>query len=351
MKWVGGITAVLSLIFAVQQAIQLVSDNRDQRRQVAELYAVGKQQQSAADFGGAWSSFEQALKTAEQGGQLAKLTGQLGKERFELRQAQEDLAMEWLRNTRVSQGQSFSDIVDKLVPVLVRGAAGSGGGRKADLLAHTGWANFLRWRDGNQQLDPAQQYQEALDIDAANPYAHAHWGHWILWRREKMEDAQRHFSAALASGQAREYVRQMQLTALKNLGEQGEGEFLAAVNDMRRNNEQIGSAFRNELYSIYYFACAASHDASRFTRLVAAVPAVEQIDTVKALFYTPDGAQSNGAKRASLDACLATLLEAAGQAEEALRLWQALRQQFPPGTGNRYGDRAQEAIKRLSPGR
>ena len=75
LKWVGGITAILSLLFGLQQTIQLVSNLRERQRHIAELYKVGKLQQSTADYKGAWASFEQALKTAEAGEQLPKLTG------------------------------------------------------------------------------------------------------------------------------------------------------------------------------------------------------------------------------------------------------------------------------------
>jgi hypothetical protein len=224
LKWVGGVTAVLSLIFGLRQITQIVSDVRERQRQVAELSKIGKLQQGAADYESAWGSFEQALKTAESGGQLAKLTGQLSAERRELRKAQEDLAMEWAENARPSRGQTFSDVVDKVVPVLNRGITSASGARKADLLAHFGWANFLRSRDGRQDLNPEQQYREALEIDPTNPYAHAHWGHWNLWRSEKkMEEARGHFSAAIAAGRARGYVRKIQFAAWKNLRGEGDG--------------------------------------------------------------------------------------------------------------------------------
>jgi hypothetical protein len=351
LKWVGGITAILSLVFGLHQMTQLVSNLRERQRHIAELYKVGKLQQSTADYEGAWASFEQALKTAEEGEQLPKLTGQLGEERRELRKAQEDLAREWLENVhvRLSEGQTFSNIVDKLVSVLSRGATSASGARKADLLAHVGWANFLRWRDGHLDLNPEQQYRQALEIDPANPYAHAHWGHWKLWQREKLEDTRQHFSTAIASGRARDYVRRIQLAALKNFGEEGDSEFLTVVNDMRKNNEKIDTWIRNYLDSIYYFACSGRYDAKLFTKLLAAVPATEQLATFQALFYGAHDEDFDKGKRPSRDACLATLLEAAGQREEALRIWLALRQNFPPKDGSRLGDRAQDEIKRLSP--
>jgi hypothetical protein len=353
LKWVGGITAILSLLFGLHQMTQLVSNLRERQRHIAELYKVGKLQQSTADYEGAWASFEQALQTAEGGGQLVKLTGQLGEERRELRQAQEDLAMEWLANVhvRLSEGQTFSNVVDKLVPILSRGATSASGTRQADLLAHVGWANFLRWRDGHRGLNPEQQYRQALEIDPANPYAHVHWGHWKLWSGEKLEDTRQHFSTAIASGRARDYVRRIQLAALKNLGAEGDREFLTVVNDMRKTNETIDPQSRINLYSTYVFACSMRYDADLFTKLLAAVPATEQLATFQALFYGAHDEDFDEGRRSGRDACLATLLEAAGQREEALRIWLALRQTFPPKAGHRLGDRAQDAIKRLSPRR
>ncbi len=322
LKWVGGITAVLSLIFGLHQMIRLVSDVRERQRQITELYKVGKLQQGNADYSTAWASFEQAMKSAEPGGQLAKLTGQLGDERIKLREAQEDLAMDWLRNIRTSGDQTFSDIVDQLVPVLDQGIVSASGTRQADLLAHVGWANFLRWRDGHRELNPEQQYRQALTIDPANPYAHSHLGHWQFLQRENIAAAKEHFLAAMATGRAQDYVRKIHLAALKNLGSDGDGEFLAVVNDMRKNNETIDAQTRADLYSIYYFACSNRYDAERFAKLLAAVPAAEQVATFRALFYGKHDSDFDQWKRPGWDACLATLLEAAGQREEALQIWQ-----------------------------
>jgi Tfp pilus assembly protein PilF len=343
LKWVGGVTAILSLILGLYQVTRLVSDVRERQRHLAELYAVGKEQQSAGDFQSAWTSFEQALKTADEGGQIAKLAGQLGAERHQLREAQEDLAMVWLENIRVPQGQRFSDIVDKLVPILSRGVGSASGLRKADLLGHVGWAYFLKARDGSGNLNPEQHYRQALEIDPGNPYAHAHWGHWILRNRENLADATRHFSAAVASGRALPYVRQIQLAALGNVrSERTQEEFLRVVNDMLKNNEKIEARTRSDVYSIYYFALSAGET---FQRLRAAVPATEQIAMIRALFYETDFDRSKIPNR---EASLAILQEAAGLRDEALATWLAMRSGLPANTRGPVVDRADAAIKRLS---
>jgi hypothetical protein len=346
LKWVGGVTAFLSLVFALHQFIQMVADVRERQRDITELYKAGKLQQGAADYQAAWTSFEQAAKKADSGGQLAKLTGQLGKERRELRAAQEDLAMEWAENVKVPQGKTFSDIVNKLVPVLTRGAAGASGVRKADLLAHLGWAYFLKARDDSLSLDDPvrlnieNHFREALEIDPGNPYAHVHWGHLILWDGKTPDDAIRHFAAAIASGRVRPYVRGIQLAAFHNRGEDGDAEFLRVVNDMVKNNEKVDATTRSDVHFIYYVALNSDKD---FRRLIAAVPATEQIAMIRALFYDADFDES---KIPTREIYLAMLQEAAGLRDEALKTWRAVRFDFP--TNTYVTVRADASIKRLS---
>ena len=346
MKWIGGVTAILSLIFGLYQITQLLADVRERQRQVAELYKVGKDQQDAGNYESAWATFEQAASTADSGGQLAKLTGQLGKERRELREAQEGLAMAWVENVKVPQGKTFSDIVNKLVPALTRGAAGESGVRKADLLAHLGWAYFLKARDDSLSLDDQvrlnieQHHREALEIDPGNPYAHVHLGHWKLWMGGEIEDARQHFSSAVASGRVRSYVRGIQLAAFHNRGEDGDAEVLRVVNDMIKDSETVDTNTRSDVYGIYYFAL--NSDKS-FQRLIAAVPATEQIGMIRALFYDADFDPS---KIPTREIYLAMLQEAAGLRDEALKTWLAMRSGL--STDSIFTTRADASIKRLS---
>ena len=313
LKWVGGVTAVLSLFFGLYQLTQLVADVRERQRQVAELYEVGKDQQDVGDYESAWASFEKAVKSAEAGGLLAKLTGSLSKEQRRSRDAQEDLAMAWVENMKVPQGKTFSNVVNPLVPVLTRGATGAGGVRKADLLAHVGWANFLISRDGVLKLDIDEKYSEALRLDPDNPFAHAMRGHWLIVNGDHLMEAQQEFAAALKSGRERQFVRKLQLAALQWVRtDEDMFEIIRVFNEMRKDNESLPEETRSrilrDIYSMYREELLAKLDQI--------LPADEHLATYQWLLQGSDATKSN-----DQTFFLARLSEAAGDCDRAQRLY------------------------------
>ena len=348
LRWAGGLTAILSLVFAVQKALQLVTDGRERRRVTAEHYQTGKLQQSAADYASAWTSFDNGLKAAEPGGQLARLTGQLTKERRQLREAQEDLAMEWLRNVRVSpdRGETLSGVAQKLLPVLNTGIVSGAPERKADLLAHLGWAHFLMYRDNRTEFNPELQYKQALQADQQNVYAHAFSAHWQLWqgRAPALKEANRHFAAALATNKARDQVRHLQFAAYVNLGQAGDLELLRLFNEMRKNKEPIDDAAKNRLWNVYWSVCPPRTTVA-FDSVLKAIPIAEHMETFQTLF-----ADFEEGKSFERDACKAALLEAAGQRAEAREVWVALRARLNKPFQREWRERADLALRRLPAG-
>ena len=343
LKWIGAVTAFISLTLGLVQVTKIAAEVQERRRFISETIVAAVQQQKSGDYETAWLSLDQAQKSADEGGELAKLIGHLDQERRQLRQTQEDLAMEWVRNARLAEGQHFADLVDKLLPVLVRGASSASGVRKADLLAHIGWAYFLKTRDTSANLDPATQYQQALALDPGNPYAHAHWGHWILWQRGSADEARRHFDAAVASGRELSYVRGIELAAWRNArSATSDGALLRVVNDMHNNHEKIYATIGSDVWNIYYSTFSESDD---FGKLIAAVPAADQIALIQLLFYGPE---FDPTKIPSREAYLAILEEAAGQRGEALKRWRALRAMLPADAAASLVTRTDAAIQRLS---
>ncbi len=342
MKWVTRATAVLALVFAVQQVMKTVADVRDRRRQVEELVASEAIQKKNGDYEHAWASLEQAITIAESGGVIAKLTGQLSTEARELRTAQENLAMAWLDNIDVGPGHTFTEVVDRVSPVMTRGAAIAGGPRKADLLAHLGYASFLQSREGHPSGDPERQYRDAIAIDPDNPYAHAYLAHWLFWHGAPLAQTNGEFNAALASGRAKDYVRVLQLAAMKNRGAEGDPEFVAIVNDMRKNKEGVEPSMRADLYQIYAPICGYREDRAALARLLAVTPAAEQAATVKLFLVDQPG--QDPAQRATREACLATLYEKAGDRAAAVEAWGTVRRDAPAGDPNGLLKRAAAAL-------
>jgi len=343
LKWVCAVAALVLLLLGLNQASKVFAEIRDRQRQIGELQATADQQQRAGDFPAAWASLERALAATNEGSYFATLAGPPDAERLAVRAAQEDLAMAWLQRASVPQSRTVTDIVDQLLPVVTRGiATTTSGRRKADLLAHLGWASFLKSTDGTEgsdHSDPESFYRQALDADPTNPYAHAHWGHWMAWTRRPLAEATPQFDAALASGRARPYVRRVQLAALRLTDmPAAEAAFLGAVTDMVRNQEPVDPPVRRDLYALYSRAFT---DDVRFARLAAAVPPTVQIAALRTLFFDVDLAPSRVPLR---DAYLARLQEAAGDAPAALETWRSILAALPASASGPVADRARAAV-------
>src|SRR6188768_3412898 len=152
-KGLGYATALLTLIFGISRIWDAASAHYAKKKQVAQLLAAGEVQRAGSDYRGAWDTFEKAA--------AVQATP-------EVAHAQEDVAMVWLRKIRVPEGQTFTAIVNKVSPVLINGVLKSDGVRKADLLAHLGWGDYLRYRENQRELHPDTYFDDALKVDPSN---------------------------------------------------------------------------------------------------------------------------------------------------------------------------------------
>ena len=163
--------------------------------------------------------------------------------------------MRWLREVRLVAGKEmFTDVVNRVLPVLADAAISARGQRAADVRAHMGWAEYLRTRDGAASLDPVAHYRKALQAERTNVYAHAMWGHHVMVTRGPIADAVQHLSAALQSGRDRPFVRRLQLSAMLYYHEApGQAEALRVVNEMHAAGEAIDPAMRERLWTYVYY--------------------------------------------------------------------------------------------------
>ena len=234
--------------------------------EVARLLAVARAQRADNDFAA-------AMKTLDDVTVLAPANE-------DARVAREDIAMAWLRQARVAASANFTTVSTPLARVLDEGVPRATGSRQADLIAHRGWAEFLRERDEPEHHDPSAFYARALAVDGANPFAHAMLGHWMLWDHQDRAAALAHFDAAVASGRERPWVRYLEIAALKsNSFTDNAAEIVRVANAVRREGGTIDAAIRRDIHSLYYSVGRDKDDP-----LLAALPPEEHVTFYRWLF-------------------------------------------------------------------
>jgi tetratricopeptide (TPR) repeat protein len=332
LKWVGYLTAIFSLCATVFGVAKYLYGRAEMRKNLTALLVTEAEEQKLRDYSSAWQTLEKAAK--------------LDPDSAKVRAAQEKLAMIWLEDIHIQEKQKFSDVTQKLEPILLRAvAAARPGPQQADLRAHIGWAYFLETRDGRFDLDPAGPYREAVAEDPKNPYAEAMWGHWILWDHcYGIKEAAPHFAAAIASQREGDFVRHLQLSALLNCNtEEADQEVIRVANAMRKEQRTLSDWERSHILGIYYFELA--HQTAKSSAFINAVPPAEHVATFHWLFDVLDSDDSTN--RWSRVYYLAVLQEAAGQRDEALANYKLLLSQTSPRTST-YWEAANAAVKRLS---
>ncbi|MBM2846961.1 MAG: hypothetical protein HW407_2273 [Bacteroidetes bacterium] len=176
------------------------------------------------------------------------------------REAQVDLAMEWLRNVRIPPGQkeqTFTEIVEKLAPVLHLAVDTKRREYTATVQAHIGYATYLLFKEGNRGVNVENNFRTALQLDSTNVFANAMYGFWILYPGhgdQSIDDANLHFDAAVRSGKERTFVRHLMFSAVRNAsGPAYEAQVIKIANDMRKNHEEIGREERKKILSKAYW--------------------------------------------------------------------------------------------------
>ncbi len=261
--------------------------------------------------------------------------------------AREDCAMRWLREIRVRVGkETFTGIVNRVLPVLAEGAAGASGQRQADLLAHMGWADYLRSREGPGGHDPPAHYKKALAAESSNVYAHAMWGHYLVARKELTAEGTQHFAAAVAGGRDRPFVRRLQFAALIEYGAfDSQIEALRVAGEMRKNGETPDADMRERLWRVYSERLYLGDWRTQRPRFMSAVSGADGPATFRWLFPEEQVREN---RRELWRFFMASLEQAAGEREAALVSYEALRDDLVrQRSSGSVLDAALEAIKQL----
>jgi hypothetical protein len=290
----------------------------ERTRQVAALVETATGQRQRRQFGDAVKTLETAR--------------QLDPEAADARIILEDVAMQWLREAQGDEGtQTFGEVLKPALAVVDRALPGSSGSRRADLLAHQGWATFLLWRDGDRSLRPQDRYRDALAIDAGNPYANAMLAHWTLWAGDDVDEAARLFGAAVRGNRAVDAVRTLQWAAYQNDSSvRAQVETIRLADAMRRAKEALTPRQSQTMWGIYYFALPAHRDAMRLQLLRAVAPD----DHLATLRWAFDVFMASDPSRRQTIRYYAALLDAeAGRQAKARQDLAALRTELASSPG------------------
>jgi len=307
--------------------------------QALRLVQEAKLHQGAGDYAAAWDRYADGLAICPGSAEAAE--------------GQERLAMDWLENMRVTVGQdTFTELAGKVQPALSRAALVRDDRRAADALAHLGWADFLRSREGNRGLDPVRYYQQALQRDPDNPYAHAFWGHHILVTGGDAAAAKAHFDKALETSASRPFIRGLQISALRwRRAADMNYEVVRVANDMRAEGEPLpalgGTAetLVSEIWDVYHTPLVRGRDKEAF---LGALPSRDLLDTFLWLFP----AYANSSNRYAYLFMLAQLQERNGDRADALASYRSLLALLAGQGSNPWGmvDAARRAVARLQSG-
>jgi tetratricopeptide (TPR) repeat protein len=332
LKTIGAVSAALSFLLVLNQVTGVLQDFRIHHKEFREAMKIGDQAQERQDYPAAFASFKHAVE--------------LDPIDRKAQDSETKAAMLWLENAETTQNQTFTDIVSQILPVLDRALANAKGQAAADILAHMGWADFLRYREGTREGPEIEQsLQRAITIDKNNPYAQVMSGFWVLWQGGSVDSADGHFAAALASGRERAYVRSLQIAALINSCRKNvDVALLRVANEMRKNGEPLSHSRRAEVLECTIGARVRDRD--KLVTALSALPPAEMLSTYDWLYdgYSNSWDDNKGGRRQFVEA---NLDEIAGYDAQALPIYKSLQKSLA-GTRSAMVVPVNEAIKRIA---
>jgi hypothetical protein len=336
LKWAGGISVVVSLMIALHQLNGIYDSWQERAVSVKELVEAARLLEGTGDYRGSWLMVSQALEldAASRGA----------------RNYQVLLAMTWIRSLW-SADEFDEELQAQLMPILHRGAVADGEGR-ADVMAHIGWANNLRWESG-LDIDGDKNFRLALEYDTDNVYAHSMWGWGLLVypysdksNDELLAEALTHFNLALEHVEQRDWVNRLRFEALrKSKIPESRVELLKAANSSRIAGMTLSPFIRQGVFGSLELVIdtPANSRHTKLENLTAAIPALQLLETADWLIEGLIGEVGfEWLTEFRVQYVVAHLLEAAERNEEALEILETLEERFP-----RWNHATNPAVNRL----
>ncbi|MGD8520729.1 MAG: PDZ domain-containing protein [Desulfobacterales bacterium] len=201
MKWIGGITAVLTLIMASVQLNRILEGTLERKESVEELVRASDLLAENSDYVGAFKLLDQALE--------------LSPASRPARERQVKIGMQYVRKYFLKPEKKKLELLDSVIPVLRRGGVHKDPEIAASAVSHLAWASYLK---GSENYIVQNIFKNALTIDPDNVYAHSMLGSWCLQASteecgktssERLKTAETHYFKALDLKKEMDYVTEI----------------------------------------------------------------------------------------------------------------------------------------------
>ena len=260
LKWIGGAAVITSLVLGV---FELRKGNVELKRATLELNTLVSQVSERRE------TIHQLVSAAE--GQIADgdlVTAQkLVDQAFALDPANQAtlkvkivLAMDTVRQFHSPYDEGVTEAIEPVLSTLLIGANSADRQLAADVLAHVGWANFLRpiSLDYEGKGFPVQEYfRRSIENDPDNVFAHIMWS-WVclynqFWGKceNTLEMVREHYKLANRSGRENAYVKELWRRALHSSNVSGAWvEYVALLSDYENNKVKLDA--KEKAYYLRY---------------------------------------------------------------------------------------------------
>jgi tetratricopeptide (TPR) repeat protein len=326
---------VIGLIAGVSGLVGPLKGWWKQGRQSHALFATAQRQEQLGEYSAAIDTLDAILKVNP--GDKQALHTRL------------DVAMEWIDNMRTPRhdldavAPQARVIFDRLTPVLEGGLGTAKDYRAADVVAHLGWLNLLKWRIVGQSGIIESHLRTALQMEPENVFANAMFGEWVLLTHGNLEEAKSHFANALKSGKAKTFVRGCQLEGMIYNDDPGvRTELIRLANQMRKDNDSISDGDKGRIHS--YFSTTIGTDAE-LREVLSAAPSDEVWATYE--WVSPPIAEASDFDKMERRFIQASIDEVSGKWEEAPQIYRNLQKEMKD-PNVRIAQRVRDAVKRLS---
>lgn len=337
MAWIGGITALAGFIGTIGGGLAWFSNHQRRNSEYKARMALAQTQSGQKQYEAALRTYDAILKDQPQDRAATE--------------ARLNTAMQWVENFSVyvpdgkDEGEASTPALDDIFPILTSGLTSAKGERAADVQAHLGWAHFLNQKIAHREDDSVavDDWHAALSADATNVYANAMLGNWMLQSGGDLAESMQRFHAAVASGRALPFVRNLQLGGLLYLDKRGaRAEIMKVADEMRHRSESLDHGSRHRISGWLFGPPVPNHEELRET-----LSAVSSDDAWKSyLWLTGDELDDSGLQDLNRSFIHASLLEISGDNRAALTEFREILQKLRDKPGSLQRE-VEAAIQRL----